>query len=330
MKQRKKILLYVGALLVSIIIVVLVIIEVNRRNEPDLTPLAEQVLSSEVESSPSGDIETDGSIDQIEPNSAIERTDIKESEPAELFFSEIVGREIRSVVNKIKKKRRLKKHIKSMEKADRECNERWDLPEDVLAETPTDKLFLHFIRSPMVATLTLYSKAEIGVQRQLNASSTLHEFYTRKDLAEGALKMYREYDLSPEVMSYESTTELFSVDTLIHEYPVYMQSIDENMINAKIAEICLNIYFADRIMLSPQFVPKLKGHEREYLSVMLDRYAQVFELSEKYDEDRFGAALACVPRFCRSLAKNIDEELYTKLQAIKHTNKEGKLLNNNS
>lgn len=81
-------------------------------------------------------------------------------------------------------------------------------------------------------------------------------------------------------------------------------------------DLCLSIMFADRIMLTPQFFRKIKGYEREYLSAMLDRYARISELGEKYPGDDFGAALSYMPQFCRSLAKSIDEELYAKLQAI--------------
>ena len=325
MIQNKKKRLYAGALLVSIIIVVLVVIEVIRRRERDLPPRAEQVLPSKVESTPSAEIETGGSIDQTERNAVTEATETKVGELADPLFNELVERDVRAAAHKMKQDLWLRKHIDGRKEFDRECNKKWDLPEDVLRETSTDKLFLHFIRSPMTATVLLYSKAEIGVQRQLNASSTLHEFYMREDLAEGALKMYREYDLSPDSMSDESMIAAFSRDKRILENPEAMKLLaPDEITKTKIAAICLDIMFADRIMLTPQFFPKTKGYEREYLSVMLDRYARISELGEKYPGDRFGAALCHMVRFCRSLAKSIDEEFYTKLEGIKASSEEGR------
>jgi len=165
---------------------------------------------------------------------------------------------------------------------------------------------------------------KLGVQRALNASSTLHEFHMREDLAEGVLQMYREYDLSPESMSDEYIISIFSVEKRIRENPVYMKSLaPENITKTKIANICMSIRDADKIMLAPQFFPKIKGYEREFLTVLLDRYEKVTELQGIYGQDKFGAALSCLPRFCRSLAENLDEELYHTLKDIKPT-EEGK------
>ena len=143
-------------------------------------------------------------------------------------------------------------------------------------------------------------------------------------MAEGALRMYREYDLSPEAMSDESIRAVFSRDKRIFEYPETKRLLaPDGITNTKITSICMNIWFADRIMLTKQFFPKLKGHEREFLSVMLDRYSQISELSKKYPGGSVGTARSCVPHFCRSLAKNIDEDFYARLQTIEPYTEEG-------
>ena len=79
----------------------------------------------------------------------------------------------------------LKKHLDGVIAFDREKMEKFDLPADVLEETSTDKLFLHFIQSPLRSFISLYTgeNEKIGVQRLINASSTVHEFYMREDLA---------------------------------------------------------------------------------------------------------------------------------------------------
>jgi hypothetical protein len=69
------------------------------------------------------------------------------------------------------------------------------------------------------------------------------------------------------------------------------------VLKRKIAHIGLNIRSANLILLTPQFFPKLKGHEREFLVVMLDRYDEAAKLQARYGED-FGAALSGVNRFC--------------------------------
>jgi HEAT repeat protein/beta-lactamase regulating signal transducer with metallopeptidase domain len=216
---------------------------------------------------------------------------------------------------------RLMKHLDSMKESDKKLMKKWDLPEDVLAETSTDKLFLHFIQSGPKSYLLMHSKIETGVQRLLNASSTLHEFYVREDMAEGALQMYREYDLSPEAMSDESIILQYSRN----KRPEFTQAIaPDNITRTKIVNISMGIMCADMLMLTPQFLPKLKGYERDFLKIMLDRYERVAELRKKYGEDLFDPALACVPQFCCSLAKNLDEEFYTKLKGIKPTTEAAK------
>lgn len=325
MIQNKEKWLYGGVLFILVIIMVLVIIRVNPKKERDLPPRAEQVLPSKVESSPFTEIEMGRSINQTEQNAAIEGAEKKVDEFADRLFNELVERDVSVAANKMEEDLELMKHLDSMKEPDRKLTKKWDLPEDVLGETSTDKLFLHFIRSPMTSFVILYSKDEIGVQRVLNASSTLHEFYVREDLAEGALQMYREYDLSPEAMSDESIIARYSGNKRMRENPAYMQALaPDNITKTKIASICMDIMKADKIMLTPQFFPKIKGYEREYLSVMLDRYEKVAELRKIYGEDKFGAALGCVPRFCLSLAENLDEEFYTKLKGIKPTSEAGK------
>jgi hypothetical protein len=197
---------------------------------------------------------------------------------------------------------------------DKELNKKWDLPQDVAGETPSDKLFLHYATSPMVALLMI-TDAENGVVRLLRSSITLHEFYRRSDLAEGAMKMYREYDFSPQSISDESILERFS-----RKSPV-----PNDIVNYKIARICMCIYYADMTLLTQKFFTQLKGHEREFLKVMLDRYEIISRMEQLYGtpgEGRFGAAMSGVPTFCLRFAENLDKELYNKLQAINFASQE--------
>ncbi len=79
------------------------------------------------ESSPFAKTEIGGSINQTEQNAAIEGTGKKED-------------------------LELMKHLDSMKEPDKKLTKKWDLPEDVLGDTSTDKLFLHFVQSPLKQT----------------------------------------------------------------------------------------------------------------------------------------------------------------------------------
>ena len=159
---------------------------------------------------------------------------------------------------------KIKENSEKLTASDKELTRKWDLPEDVIAQTPTDKLFLHFINSPLVAMLMIYDSPEPGVKRLLNSSTTLHEFYTRDDIAEGALKMYVEYDLSPESINDETLKEVFSRDPRIRDNPEIQERLaPDNIINMKIAHVTMQIMHADLTLLTPQFFLKLKGHEKE-------------------------------------------------------------------
>lgn len=170
-----------------------------------------------------------------------------------------------------------------------------------------------------VTVLMLHSKDEIGLQRLLNSSSTMHEFYMREDLAEGVLQMYREYDFSPEAISDETMISKYSDNKGFSESPVYAQLLaPDNIAGTKIVNRCMSIMMADKMMLCPQLFPKTKGYERDFLKIMVDRHEKIAELKKIYDneQDPFGSGLACVSRFCIRLAENIDGEFCNKLKGI--------------
>jgi hypothetical protein len=314
-----------GWIFILIIILVMVIMKVNTNNQNNLPLNREQNLPTKGKSNPSTEIETGGRINQTDQNAANESAAQKAGESEDRLFNKLMERDVLDTANKIDEDLELKKALESLKVTDRELMKKWDIPEDVLVNTSTDKSFLHFIQSPITTYITLYSKDEIGVQRLINASSTLHDFYMRKDLAEGAIKMYREYDFSPQSMSDESIIEKFSQDKKLLDDPKIKKSIEpNNIVNVKIGFISMNIMFADRTLLTPQFFPKLKGNEKEFLKVMRERYEKVSKLQEIYGEDHYGAAIAYLPLFCLRLAENLDKEFYTNLKDINTTSEAGK------
>ena len=74
----------------------------------------------------------------------------------------------------------------------------------------------------------------------------------------------------------------------------------------KIAHISISLNGADLLLTSPQFFPRLKGHEKEFLAAMLERYDKVVELRKEYGQGGYGAALSKVPGFCLRLSEGLD------------------------
>ena len=299
-KQNKQMLLYGGGLftLIVVITIVMAIMKVNPKREREL---------------PSG------------KETEIKRVAKETNESEEKFSNESAESDASTTADIIERDLELKKSLDRLQTTDRELNERWDLPEDILSETPTDKLFLHFLKSPMKAHIMIYTgeNEKIGVQRLINSSGIVHELYMRDDLAEGALKMYREYNFSPESISDESIIEKHSK---LLDDPARREMLDpNNIVYLKIAKICLDIMYADKTLLSPQFFPKLKGYEREFLQVMLERYEITYRMDELYavGDNDYALARACLPTFCLKLAENLDQEFYNKLKEIEYPNGSG-------
>jgi hypothetical protein len=314
MNQNKKKCLYAVGLFI-LIPTVLIIMALNSKEESISEPPPKLVLPSDEVSIDAE--ENSGVIVQDKQNAVIEDAETEELEDP--LFNELVDKEITALAYKMKWDVRLPEHLESMKESDREGNQKWELPGNVLGETSTDKLFLHLIQSPMVpGFLMLYSEEEIGLQRILNSSSTMQEFYGREDFAEGVLQMYREYDFSPKAVSDEVILSKYS-DSKILENPEFQQLLaPENITSTKIVNLCMPIMYADRVMLCRQMFSKTKGYEKEFLKAMVDRYEKIAELKKKYDneQDPFGTALTCVSTFCIRLAGNTDEKLCTKLKEI--------------
>lgn len=293
-----------------IVIIVLFLININVKHIEDLSFQEEQIpLVTKVE------IEQTNSENKIHP---ITENNVKrESEIEDRFFNELIENDSFLLSKSLEQKIEFKKTLDNLIEHDKRLYKKWDLPDDVVKKTSTNKLLLHFITSPMVATIVLNDDLELAVQRLLNSSNTLNEFYMREDMAEGTLKMFREFDLSPESISDEYMIEKFSQTQSSRESPLLQKSLKpENILMTKISYLSLNIMYADAVLLSPQFFPKLKGHEIEYLHVMMDRYESISKLREVYEEG-FAPALREVPTLCVKLAKNIDEQFYNTL----HNNK---------
>jgi hypothetical protein len=180
----------------------------------------------------------------------------------------------------------LKESLERFKVTDKELLQGLDLPELALSSTPTDKLFLHYMAKGYGAMTAIYSNqsgVDTGVQRLLNASGTVHELYMRKDLAEGIVKAFREYDLSP-----QSTGDA----------------------DKKKARITLTVLMADTLLTSAQFFPRWKGHERELLAALVERRDRITELEKTYGD--YGVGIN--PPFCLRLAENLDARFAARLR----------------
>jgi hypothetical protein len=314
---------------ILLIISVVVILNINPKKESDLLSIRETKLPDNVVSSSSAETGTGESINQTGQNGANGETVTKASGIDDPYFNKLVESDVLDASFNMILKGDINSTLDSLKATDKEINHRFDLPDDILSQTSTDKLFSHYTTSPMKGMIMIYAGENewIGVQRLLNSSSTLYEFYMREDLAEGVLKMYREYDFSPQSMSDNDIRESLLQGEHNLNNPTLIKSLEpNNIINMKIAYICINIYFADKTLLSPQFFPKLKGHEKEFLQVMIDRYDIISKLEETYggpEESRYGAAMSGVPTFCLGFAENIEKDLYNKLKEIGFAGQEG-------
>jgi hypothetical protein len=328
MIQNKQKWLFGVTFCILLIISVIVIMNVSSKKKRDLPPNPEQRLPAKMESSPATEIETVNSNNQAEQNAVGGSTAQKAGETEDKHFNKLVESDVSTSAFNMNLNLESQKNLDRLKTTDKELLTKWDLPDDVLGKTPTDKLLLHFIQSPMKVMITLYTgeNEKIGVQRLLNSSSTVHEFYMRPDLAEGALKMYREYDFSPQSISDESVIEQVKGLSFYDDQSKRELLEPNHIMGLKIANIGTCIIHADKILMSPQFFPKIKGFEREFLQVLVSRYEIVSKMEQTYTKPGgtdYGMARTSVPILCLKLAENLDKELYNKLKEIEHPNGSG-------
>jgi hypothetical protein len=225
----------------------------------------------------------------------------------------IIEREFKETAAKMGWDDRMVSYIAGLAENDKKLTSKFDMPADALRTAATDKILLHIIESPMTVMASIYNSPEVGLQRLINGSITMREFYTRGDLMAGTLKMYAEYEFSPAKTDNEGTKNELgeSVDSL---------PIDTG--NMKIVSICMPVYRCDQMMMCEQLFRKTKGHEKEFLKVLADRYDKVSELESLYgnDTDPFGSATASIWPMSVRLAENIDEELCEKLKSTQYKN----------
>gem|GEM_PF-6128220 len=168
MTQTKKKRWYGGVLFIVIIFLVLFFIKITppkERNLPpgdmqELPPRADQTLPSKVDSSAFRESDRGRNINPPEKNITIEGTEIKADDFGDRIFNELMEKEVTEAAYKMEEDLALRKHLDSMKETDRELAKKWDLPADVLGETSTDRLFLHFIRSPLTSFIKLYLEDE--------------------------------------------------------------------------------------------------------------------------------------------------------------------------
>jgi len=204
-------------------------------------------------------------------------------------------------------------HLERVKPRDLELWRQFDLSPEELAQTPTDKLLFHMMRTPMfVGIVESNDRVSTGARRLLNASQTMQEFYRRDDIAPAVLKFYQEYDLSPESISDEECYKYMP--------PQIREKVDKYDINHyKIAKLGLDIRSADGVIMSDIIMPRLQGYERQFIEAMYDRHEKIKPLSDKYSVEGvidYGGALSRVTSICLENAKKLDNDLYTTLTSI--------------
>lgn len=147
------------------------------------------------------------------------------------------------------------RHLNRIVPRDKERFARFDIPEEQLSTTPTDMLCWHFVSSRMTGPMLLYDNPNIGILRCILASRTLSTLISREDMIEGMIKMYSEVPIEEPEKKH-------------HQRP---------------KRISWALKAADELMMFPPIFEKTKGHEKELLFHLCQRYRRMVRVNERYE-----------------------------------------------
>jgi hypothetical protein len=149
--------------------------------------------------------------------------------------------------------RDFKRNMKEVGPYDRESAARIDITPAQARSASTPELVLDFIRSSEWVVMTLYEDPNIGLYRASLSSPSLAELLKRKDYAEGLIKAYATFDVDPRRNPNWN-----------RDNGVLALGIMEGLITYK-----------------PMF-PKFKGHEKQLLTALCDRYWAIKRANMSY------------------------------------------------
>lgn len=177
-------------------------------------------------------------------------------------------------------------HLNKVLPYDREIFAKSDIPEEQLSTTPTDKLWWHFsVSTPMYIHFGLYDNPNKGITRATRGSRTLSTLISREDMIEAIVKAYSEVPIEPEKM---------------RDYGI-----------ESAGKISMALHASDQLLMYPPVFEKTKGHERELLSHLCQRYRRMTRVNQRYEKMGMGEyhAYSAVFNTTKTLALRFLERL---------------------
>jgi len=175
----------------------------------------------------------------------------------------------------------LEEQLENVLPYDEEIAAKWDLPADEIAKAPSVKLLTHFSASPMRVWLGLYEQPDIGARRAIRGSKSLAALVKRDDMMQAFVDWNKQYIEQINNLQSDSTNG---------------------------GELSSQIVACDDLLRSGEILQKSKGHERELLKVLCERYRVMTETNLLFDTDNkpFGASFNSLVHLIKSMADVID------------------------
>jgi len=154
------------------------------------------------------------------------------------------------------KRNSMRQHLDQMAASDRQSMATLGMAAEDLRAASTEDVILHFAQSPATVVFGLYSGPNFGITRTLYSSTTLQEFFCRKDVPSAILAVYRDFDLDPPAGP---------AGTTVMDY----------------IRLSMTLSNVDKIVMYPPMFARLESIDRAILVAMHERLKKVVPISER-------------------------------------------------
>ncbi len=227
-------------------------------------------------------------------------------------------------VEKTRPKARWATHLSKVLPYDKEIAASMDIPEEELPSTLTDQLCWHCINGPARTWFTLYSDPNLGIERALQASTALATLVDREDFMESVIKVYGEapievYIGKADQMMYDGVPiEDYTKKADHEDYIRLFEDMAENP-DIVLPQLSLALYTCDQLLMYPPVFEKTKGHEKELLSHLCDRYRRMVKTNEAMEkmgrQGPYSVAFNTTKQLAMRLMVRLDPRSYRALQS---------------
>lgn len=158
---------------------------------------------------------------------------------------------------------------------------RFDMTAEEIEKASSVELVMHFTASPLRVWFGLYDDRNLGVRRAIRGSRTLQAFVQRPDMIEAIVESNR----------------------------IRMAEIREARPGSEITEgLSMHLMCCDELLLYPEVFEKTRGHEKDLLQVMCERYRAMVEANARFPKETepFGASFTTITQVVLQLAQRID------------------------